>query len=101
MAIVTMQIRTVKTLFLGGWWNFSLKKIYGHCYNENWNGKSFFFFFWLWVGDFSLTIFMAIIRVLEILFCFIISKSYFINYTILFYNTPNTSSFIFLYNILK
>ena len=99
MAIVTMQIITVKTLFLGGWWNFSLKKIYGHHYNENWNGKSFLFFFG--GGDFSLTIFMAIIRVLEILFYFIISKSYFINYTISFYNTPNTSSFIFLYNILK
>ena len=72
MVIVTMQIRTVKTLFLGGWWNFSLKKIYGHHYNENWNGQSFFFFFF-W-GDFSLTIFMAIIRVLEILFYSILSS---------------------------
>ena len=36
-----------------------------------------------------------------ILSYFTISKNYFINYTIPFYNTPNIPTFIFLYNTLK
>ena len=45
MAIVTMQIRTVKTLFLGGWWNFSLKKFMAIITTKTGMVKAFFFFF--------------------------------------------------------
>ena len=72
MVIVTMQIRTVKTLFLGGWWNFSLKKFMAIITTKTGMVKAFFFFFL--GGDFSLTIFMAIIRVLEIQFNSILSS---------------------------
>ena len=48
MAIVTMQIRTVKTLFLGGWWNFSLKKFMAIITTKTGMVKAFFFFFFFW-----------------------------------------------------
>ena len=57
----------------------------------------FFFFFWIEL----LVLIRAFTMGNAILFYFTISKSYFISYTIPFYNTPNIPTFIFLFNLLK
>ena len=62
-------------------------------------------FYWLLVPFFFWIELLVLIRAFTmgsaILFYFTISKSYFISYTIPFYNTPNIPTFIFLFNLLK
>ena len=48
-----------------------------------------------------LTLIGAFASTTSIIFCFTILKNYFINYTILFYNTTNIPTFIFLFYLLK
>ena len=62
-------------------------------------------FYWLLVPFFFWIELLVLIRAFTmgnaILFYFTISKSYFISYTIPFYNTPNIPTFIFLFYSLK
>ena len=66
--------------------------------NEAWNWN---WIFYLVLSDIKIIFLRAFSFGNSIIFYFIISKNYFINYTIPFYNTPNISIFYFTIQYIK